>query len=352
MKRHFWIGLITGGVSIAMLVIIAGMVFAQNDRFQPSSPDRPSNLVNAPQVSVITGTVTYQGQLKKNNTPVNDTCSLTFSWWYSSTAGSALASNQVITPVSVVNGLFTVQLINAGSGDQFAPRVFDGNARWLQTVVRCAGDASPVTLTRQLITAAPYALSLQPGAVISGAINSGAALFVNNPDSHGVGDGIYGVGTRTGVWGYSDNQGVYGESTSGIGMNGFSYSGRGTIGSSLYGVGLVASGPITGTALQIQNGGIQVMNAGLNSNTTVFIHKVLSSTIAAANESIITNQYTDLHPNAILIVTPNYNPGGGAGIWDSHTIGVYYTSGHWRIDKIDATPLISGEAFNVMVVNP
>src|SRR5205807_2570891 len=56
---------------------------------------------------------------------------------------------------NVVNGLFTVQINNSG---QFGASAFDGNARWLQLAVQCASDSGYTALTRQPITAAPYAL--------------------------------------------------------------------------------------------------------------------------------------------------------------------------------------------------
>jgi hypothetical protein len=56
----------------------------------------------------------------------------------------------------VTNGLFTVQL-------DFGAGAFQGDARWLQIAVKCAGDASYTTLSpRQPLTPAPYALAL-PG---------------------------------------------------------------------------------------------------------------------------------------------------------------------------------------------
>ena len=99
---------------------------------------------------------TYQGQLKKNNAPVNDnTCSMTFSLWDSSSGGTQVGGSQPVVPVTVTNGLFTV-VLNGSS--QFGLSAFDGSNRWLQAAVLCAGDGSPVTLSRQALTAAPYAL--------------------------------------------------------------------------------------------------------------------------------------------------------------------------------------------------
>ena len=113
-----------------------------------------------PQV-VTTGTgFTYQWQLKKSGVPVNDnTCSMTFSLWDSQSNGTQAGGPQGPQVVAVANGLFTV-VLNGGS--QFGLSAFDGSERWLQAAVQCAGDGSAVTLSRQRLTAAPYALAL-PG---------------------------------------------------------------------------------------------------------------------------------------------------------------------------------------------
>jgi hypothetical protein len=109
----------------------------------------------APEVALGTG-FTYQGQLKKNNAPVNDNnCSMTFSLWDLPSNGLKSGVDQVISPVAVVNGLFTVVLNGVNA---FGASAFTGQDRWLQAAVQCAGDGSPVTLSRQRLTAAPYAL--------------------------------------------------------------------------------------------------------------------------------------------------------------------------------------------------
>lgn len=109
---------------------------------------------NAPAAVLGTG-FTYQGQLRKSGNVVNDpACSMAFSLWDAEVAGAQLGGDQLVSPVNVSGGLFTALLNGAG---EFGPAAFDGNERWLQTSVQCAGDGGPVTLSRQLLRAAPYA---------------------------------------------------------------------------------------------------------------------------------------------------------------------------------------------------
>src|SRR5205085_4478076 len=57
------------------------------------------------------------------------------------------------------------------------------------------------------------------------------------------------------------------------------------------------------------NGTIQVPGAGLFTNKAVFIHRATVAN-SAGDFTKITHPMSDGDPNAILIVTPNWNPGG------------------------------------------
>jgi hypothetical protein len=149
-RKMFLLGLV-----LMMTVLISVVAFSLQGGSVAAQGPGPQS----PQVTLGTG-FTYQGQLKKNNAPVNDnTCSMTFSLWDSSSSGAQVGGIQTIVPVTVTNGLFTV-VLNGGS--QFGVSAFDGSDRWLQAAVQCAGDGSPVTLSRQRLSAAPYAFAL-PG---------------------------------------------------------------------------------------------------------------------------------------------------------------------------------------------
>jgi len=142
-KHIFILGL---GIAIVFLLVAStGLVQAQE-------PQPGGVLVEQ---SLPGTSFTYQGQLKKGGSPVNDTCSFQFSLYNVASGGTAM-STMTIGSVSVNNGLFTTQ-IDFGSGR------FNGTARWLEIAVECPGDSSYTTLSpRQALTATPYALAL-PG---------------------------------------------------------------------------------------------------------------------------------------------------------------------------------------------
>jgi hypothetical protein len=82
----------------------------------------------------------------------------------------------------------------------------------------------------------------------------------------------------------------------------------------------------------------------------VFVHKA-TVTNTGGNLTCIDNPLTNNRPNALVYVTPNWNPGGGAGTYHDHNIGVYYSTGHkWCIFNQDYTvDMTIGAAFNVLV---
>jgi hypothetical protein len=173
---------------------------------------------------------TYQGRLRDSGgSPVDNTCDLTFSLWDAESSGTQVGSDSVVTGVQVAEGYFTV-VVNGGG--EFGADAFTGAARWLEVTVQCSGDSNPITLDpRQALNAAPYALSLQPGATISGAVAGGNSLTVINNDS--TGRAVYGFATGSGGW----PVGVYGESdaTTGTGVTGWASATSGSV-EGVYGV--------------------------------------------------------------------------------------------------------------------
>jgi len=85
----------------------------------------------------------------------------------------------------------------------------------------------------------------------------------------------------------------------------------------------------------------------------VFVHHAATGVNIAGHITYIDNPLTNNNPNAIIIVTPNYNPGGVGGTTDNHPIGVVYVGSpvfKWGIFNQDHLPMPDGAAFNVYVV--
>ena len=96
---------------------------------------------------------TYRGQLAQSGTPYTGACDFTFGLWDAASAGVQIGVTQTSGNVSVSNGAFAVSL-------DFGASAFNGQARWLETAVRCpAGSGSYTTLSpRQGLSPMPYAL--------------------------------------------------------------------------------------------------------------------------------------------------------------------------------------------------
>jgi hypothetical protein len=58
------------------------------------------------------------------------------------------------------------------------------------------------------------------------------------------------------------------------------------------------------------------------------------------------------NPDAVLIVTHNWNPGGAGGVYNSHPFGVWYNGARWSIYNQDLQPMPDGACFNVTVLAP
>ncbi len=88
----------------------------------------------------------------------------------------------------------------------------------------------------------------------------------------------------------------------------------------------------------------------LNSVGTAFVH-IAHSANTTSTSTYIDHPLTDGHPNAIVFVTPNYNPGGVGGTYEDHRIGVWYDAGasKWAIFNQDSAAMATDEAFNVLI---
>ena len=256
MKRKTWFNMLM--ILGLALALGSGAVVARRAQAQGPGPEWPalSGAEGASSTQAAVGTAfTYQGYLKDTSGPVNGTCDFQFGLWDAGSSGSQVGSTQTKTGVQVSDGYFTVPDLDFGNS------AFQGNARYLQIAVRCpAGSGSYTTLIgRVALTAAPYAHSLRPGAVISGNSTGSTLSVVNNTSSTGVGvTGEAGSAsgkspiTGAGVWGDSSGlpgvvgtsnsaAGVFGWSTSNAGVGGLSDSGNGVEGTSNSGYGVYGS---------------------------------------------------------------------------------------------------------------
>ena len=121
------------------------------------------------------------------------------------------------------------------------------------------------------------------------------------------------------------------------------------------GVVIQSASPAT-PALELRTGGLKVTGAGIGTSTPVFVHRVLAANIepGAPHRTTITHPLCDGDPNAILIITPNYNPSLTGGVIETHPLGVYYNPAlnRWQIYHQDFTPIAQDSAYNVLVVKP
>ena len=124
--------------------------------------------------------ITYQGRLTKANGAVNGRCDFIFKLWTAESGGEQAGITVTKSNVQVSNGNFTVE-IDFGEGVWNGPATFSGQARWMSVGVRCpAGQGQFTPLSgRVALNPAPYALSLRPGAVVSGDRDSNVLTVQN-----------------------------------------------------------------------------------------------------------------------------------------------------------------------------
>ena len=85
-----------------------------------------------------------------------------------------------------------------------------------------------------------------------------------------------------------------------------------------------------------------------NPDARVFVHTATAANINLSSTKI-DYPLVNGNPNAILLVTQNYNPGNVGGSSNDHPIGVVYSANNWWIFNQDLAPMSLGAAFNVFV---
>ncbi len=306
----------------------------------------------APETPVGSG-FTYQGLLRSAGNPANGQYDFQFTLYDAASGGNQVGSLVAVSNQAVSNGLFTVQL-------DFGPSAFQGSARWLEMAVRQTGGGSFTTLSpRQALTASPYALSLMPGATITGTIAASPVLSVTNAGTGGTGMygssptgfGVYGTSSSVGgvgVYGYNpSNIGVYGVGgyavygqsdqngfgvygNGGYGVTGVSDTGVGLYGSATGSNGAAVYGSATapngtavwgvgnGTGGNFTGGGFGIY-ASSTTSTGIGIQSVVSSTnasIIGSNSSRLCCGYGGFfHSNTGAAVYAESNGAGVPSVW-------------------------------------
>jgi len=122
---------------------------------------------------------------------------------------------------------------------------------------------------------------------------------------------------------------------------------------------VVASGTASGTVAVnglIVTNSLRAPGAGLETGTPAFVHRATGANIdpSGLHRTTITHPLCDGDPNAILLITHNYNPGNTGNILDTHPTSVYYNPIllKWQIYHDDFVALTTNSAWNVLVIKP
>jgi len=221
----------------ALLLVGAAAWLARAGHAQEMAPGAPSGDIGP--------AFTYQGRLVQNGAPISGTCDLRFNLF----EDGSLAPPQVAGPVDRLNvpvrdGYFSANI-------NFGDDAFTGAGRQLQISVRCPAGSGDYTLLSPMvqIMAAPYAIGLMPGAVISGNVSTGLEVRTSAGSTAQalLAHASAQTGQSSGVWGSTDSTdggaGVVGraeaDSGQGYGVFGASFSPGGA--------GVYGMAPTTGT---------------------------------------------------------------------------------------------------------
>jgi hypothetical protein len=78
--------------------------------------------------------------------------------------------------------------------------------------------------------------------------------------------------------------------------------------------------------------------------------QIATSSNSFGDYTLLDNTVTNNLPNAVLFVTPNFNPGSISGTYDPHPVGVCYNPGSGRCTILneDGASMPLSAAFNVL----
>jgi len=204
-------------LAVLLLALAAGLTWAQGPE-PPGEGVQPQGDVSI--AAIVAHKISYQGVLKENGSPVTGNRNMTFRLYSDSNCTTQVGSDITVNNVPVTNGLFNVS---------FTPGAyFNGQALWLKVLV----GGTDLGMCQEILPV-PYALSLRPGAEISGDPVQPRVLYVRNTSTGYQEHGIYGQTDSTnqgaGVMGWASpttgfNYGVQGRSASSSGTGVFGYA--------------------------------------------------------------------------------------------------------------------------------
>jgi hypothetical protein len=155
-------------VGAMVLLGVLWLVLGAEGPLQAQGPDIQSEAVTA---GIVPPYIYYQGRLVDSaGSPITGTQVMTFSLYAQSSGGTAMATDS--HAVTLVNGLFRTYI-------SFPAEHYNGQALWVGVQVENDAEMTP----RHYLRPVPYALSLRPGAVVSGSVGAQPTLKLVNPDS-------------------------------------------------------------------------------------------------------------------------------------------------------------------------
>lgn len=229
-------------IGLVMTIMIL-LVFNVNDAWTQGlnlpSEDNASE-------GIVASTISYQGRLINPTTgaPLSGTYDLEFTFWTAQApSGSQVGAATIKSNQSIVNGLYSTS-INIAAG------IVNGQELWLQIRACPSGGAFETLNPRIQVLPTAYALSLRPGATITGSVDYPGAIVMASNNGSGV--GLYGYSTsNTGVYGEtagasSDDYGIHGHAVDGVSYGVYGYKESGTGGLGVYGKNEVGGSGVSG----------------------------------------------------------------------------------------------------------
>lgn len=169
-NRLVVLGLVSGLILAVSLVPVLAQA--------PDRPDVPDEDLAID--AIVSSKFSYQGRLSEAGSPVNGLRDMIFRLYTDDTCTTQVGSNITRNDVPVSNGLFSVELTVSHIN-------FNGQGLWLGI------EIEGTEIGCQEILPVPYALSLRPGAIITGNVPNWDVIHAVNTATTGLSFGVYGA---------------------------------------------------------------------------------------------------------------------------------------------------------------